>query len=48
MQVIPENSKNMVNRANDSSEVVGMNGQKLEEMTSFKYLGATLFKDDTC
>ena len=48
MQVIPENSKNMVNRANDSSEVVGMNGQKLEEVTSFKYLGATLCKDFTC
>ena len=25
-----------------------MNGQKLEEMTSFKYLGATLYKYGTC
>ena len=25
-----------------------MNGQKLEEVTSFKYQGATLCKDDTC
>ena len=25
-----------------------MNGQKTEEMTSFKYLGATLCKDGTC
>ena len=25
-----------------------MNGQKLEEVTSFKYLGATLGKDGTC
>ena len=25
-----------------------MNGQKLEEVTSFKYLGATLCKDGTC
>ena len=25
-----------------------MNGQKLEEVTSFKYLGATLCKDATC
>ena len=24
------------------------NGQKLEEVTSFKYLGATLCKDSTC
>ena len=25
-----------------------MNGQKLEEVTSFKYLGAILCKDGTC
>ena len=25
-----------------------MNGQKLEEVTSFKYLGAILYKDGTC
>ena len=25
-----------------------MNGQKLEEMTSFKYLGAIVCKDGTC
>ena len=25
-----------------------MNGQKLEEVTSFKYLGATLCKDGAC
>ena len=27
---------------------VSMNGQKLEEVTTFKYLGATLCKDGTC
>ena len=27
---------------------VSMNGQKLEEVNSFKYLGATVCKDGTC
>ena len=27
---------------------ISMNGQKLEEVTSFKYLGASLYKDNTC
>ena len=27
---------------------ISMNGKKLEQVTSFKYLGATLCKDGTC
>ena len=30
------------------SAYIGMIGQKLEEVTSFKYLGETLCKDGTC
>ena len=33
---------------NNISADISMCGQKLEELTSFKYLGATLYKDGTC
>ena len=41
-------SKIMTKSRNNISSDVSMNGQKLEEMASFKYLGATLCKDGTC
>ena len=33
---------------NNLGAYICMNGQKLEEVTSFKYLGAILYKDGTC
>ena len=48
MEVITEESKIMINSMNNISADISMNGQKLEEMTSFKNLGATLCKDGTC
>ena len=48
MEVSTEKSKVMVNSTNGISVNITMNGQPLEEVTSFKYLGATLSKDDTC
>ena len=41
-------SKMMTNSTSTISADINMNGQKLEEVTSFKYLGATLIKDGTC
>ena len=38
----------MTNSTNNISRDISMNGQRLEEVTSFKYLGATLCKDSTC
>ena len=38
----------MTNSTNSISADISMNGQKLEEVTSFKYLGATPCKDSTC
>ena len=38
----------MVNSSKPTSATVTMNGVQLEEVTSFKYLGATLSKDGTC
>ena len=38
----------MTNSTNNISADIRMNGQKLEEGTSFRYLGATLCKDGTC
>ena len=35
-------SKIMTNSTNNITADISMNGQKLEEVTSFKYLGATL------
>ena len=48
-EVSTEKSKLMTNSStNNISADISMNGQKLEEVTSFKYLGATLCKDGTC
>ena len=38
----------MTNSTNNVSADISMSGQKLEEVTSFKYLGATLYKGGTC
>ena len=48
MEVSREKNKTMTNRMNNISADISMNGKKLEEMTSFKYLGAKLCKDGTC
>ena len=48
MEVSTEKSKIMTNSTNNISEYNSMNGQKLKEVTSFKYLGAILCKDGTC
>ena len=48
MEVTTEKSKIMTNSTNNISADISMNGQKLEEVTSFKYLGATLCRNDTC
>ena len=41
MEVSTEKNRIMTNSVNNISEDIGMNGHKLEEMTSFMYLGAT-------
>ena len=48
MEVSTENSKIITNSMSNISADISMNGQKLEEPTSFKYLGATLCKNGTC
>ena len=48
MQISTENSRIRANSRNNFSADITRNGQKLEEMTSFKFLGATLDKADTC
>ena len=48
MEVTTEKSKIMTNSMNNISADISMNGQKLEEVTSFKYLGANLCKNGTC
>ena len=45
MEVSSEKSKVMKNSANTTPVRVFMNGQELEEVSAFKYLGATLTKD---
>ena len=47
MEVSTENSKIMINSANNISADISMKGWNLE-VTSFKYPGATLCKDCTC
>ncbi|KAH3834104.1 hypothetical protein DPMN_107423 [Dreissena polymorpha] len=37
----------MVNRMTNTSSVITMNVEKLEEVTGFRYLGATLPQDST-
>ena len=48
MEVSTEKSKVMTSSTNNISAAISMNGQMLEEVTSFQYLGATLCKDGTC
>ena len=48
MEVSTEKSKIMMNSTNNTSADISMDGRKVEGMTSFKYLGATLCKDGTC
>ena len=48
MEVSTEKNKVMANSTNDIITDISMNDQKMEELTSFKYLGATLCKDSTC
>ena len=38
----------MVNSAGDTRVTITMNGEQLEEVTGFKYLGVTLTIDGTC
>ena len=45
MEVSAEKSKVMVNSSTNASADITMNGQKLEKVEAFKYLGATLTKD---
>ena len=45
MEVSSEKSKIMVNSANNTPAQISMNGQQLEEVEAFKYLGSTLTKD---
>ena len=45
MEDSTEKSKIMTNNI---SADISLNGQKLEQVTSLKYLGATLWKDVTC
>ena len=48
IEVSTEKSKITTNSTNNISANIGMNGQKCEEVTSFKYLGATQCKDVIC
>ena len=48
MEFSTEKSRIMTNSSNNMSGDISMNGQKLEEITSFKCLGATLCTDGTC
>ena len=45
MEVSSEKSKIMVNSTKDTPANISMNGQQLEEVDAFKYLGSTLTKD---
>ena len=48
MEVSSEKSKVMVNSPTREIGDIRMNGSQLEEVETFKYLGATLQKDGTC
>ena len=48
MEVSTEKSKIMSNNTNNIRADISMNYQMLKEVTSFKYMGATLCKDGTC
>lgn len=45
MEVSTEKSKILVNSAKNTTTQIYMNGEQLEEVQAFKYLGATLTKD---
>ena len=45
MEVSAEESKVMVNSSTNASADITMNGQKIEKVEAFKYLGATLTKN---
>ena len=47
MEMSTEKSKVMVNSTRDKHAVISMNGELLEEVNSFTYLGAALAKDGT-
>ena len=48
MEVSAEKGKMMIKCINNISADISMNGLKLEEVTSFMYLGASLCMDGTC
>ena len=48
MEVSTDKSKIITNSTNNISADISMNSQNLEEVASFKYLGATLCKDGAC
>ena len=48
MEVSTEKSKIMINSTTNTTANITMNGETLEEVTNFKYLGATLSSDGTC
>ena len=48
MEVSTEKSKIMASNVNNFTADISMNCWPVEEVTSFKYLGATLCKDGTC
>ena len=48
METSTEKAKILTNSTDTISADISMNGQKLEEVTSFKYVGTTLCKDGTC
>ena len=48
MEVNTEKSKIMTNSTNNISADFSMNGEKLEDVTSFRCLRATLCKNGTC
>ena len=47
MEVSPEKGQTMTNSTNDISTDISMNGEKLNEMISFKHLGTTQYRDGT-
>ena len=48
MEASTETSKIMINSTNNISADISMNGQELEEVTTFKYMEAILCKDGAC